>query len=239
MVRGAEMLWSLSWLAAPPTTEAQALPRAVEPIAWVTPSVRAPGVRQCTFESAAAGATVSFFVYTPEAYDREPQRRFPVVYWLHGTGGGLAGVPQVARRFGRAIREGRCPPLIIVFPNGLRSSMWCDSHDGRVPMETVVVRGLVPHVDATLRTLPERNGRVIEGFSMGGYGAARLGFRHTGVFGGVSTLGAGPLDLDLMGPRATGNRTQRESLLRDVYGGSMEHFRAQARGRWRRCTPRR
>ncbi len=95
--------------------------------------------------------------------------------------------------------------MLIVFPNGLASSMWCDSKDGAVPMETVLVKELVPHVDATFRTLASREGRILEGFSMGGYGAARLGLKHPDVFGAVSILAGGPLDLEFQGPRATGN----------------------------------
>lgn len=51
---------------------------------WMTPEIRAPGVSFHTFESTAAKATVSYHVYAPPAYDRERERRFPVVYWLHG-----------------------------------------------------------------------------------------------------------------------------------------------------------
>ena len=142
--------------------------------------MRAPRVEFHTFDSAAAKAKVSYHLYTPEAYDTEKEQRFPVLYWLHGTGGGRAGIAPLSAFFDRAIREGKIPPMLIVFPNGLATSMWCDSKDGSVPMETVVVKELVPHVDATFRTVAAREGRLIEGFSMGGYGAARLGLQVSG-----------------------------------------------------------
>jgi sialidase-1 len=196
--------------------------------AWITPEATAPGVARHTLESKAAKTTVSFHVFTPDAYDMEKDRRFPVLYWLHGTGGGLPGIAPLSAFFDCAMRKGKIPPMLIVFPNGLASSMWCDSKDGAVPMETVVVKELVPHVDATFRTLASREGRLLEGFSMGGYGAARLGLKHPDVFGAVSILAGGPLDLEFQGPRATGNPAERERILGETFGGDLAYFRGQS-----------
>ena len=118
------------------------------------------------------------------------------------------------------------PPVLVVFPNGLASSMWCDSKDGAVPMETIVIQELLPHIDTTFRTLAKREGRILEGFSMGGYGAARLGFKHPQLFGAVSILAGGPLVLDFAGPRATGNPAERERILKGTFGGDLDYYRA-------------
>lgn len=193
----------------------------------VTPPVRAPRVEFHTFESKAATATVSYHLYTPEVYNTEKERRFPVLYWLHGSGGGLAGIAPMSAFFDRAVREGKIPPILIVFPNGLASSMWCNSKDGAVPMETIVIKELVPHIDASLRTIAAREGRIVEGFSMGGYGAARLGFKYPELFGAISILAGGPLDLEFAGPRATGNPTERERILQSTFGGDLDYYRSQ------------
>ena len=195
---------------------------------WVTPAIRAPRLQRRTFDSAAAKSKVSYHIYTPEQYDREKERRFPVLYWLHGTGGGMEGVRYLAAHFDGAIRAGKTPPLLVVFANGLNASMWCDSKDGRVPMETVVVKELVPHVDATFRTIASREGRLIEGFSMGGYGAARLGFKYHDIFGAVSILAGGPLDREFAGPRAIATPAERARILQTVYGGDIDYFKAQS-----------
>jgi enterochelin esterase-like enzyme len=194
----------------------------------VTPEVHAPRVHFHTFDSAAAKAKVSFHLYTPPAYDTEPERRFPVLYWLHGTNGGLPGIAPLSDFFDRAIREEKIPPMLVVFPNGLAASMWCDAKDGSLPMETIVVKELVPHMDATFRTLAKREARLIEGFSMGGYGAARFGFKDSDVFGAVSILAGGPLDLELQGPRAKARPEGREQILKTVFGGDIEYFKAQS-----------
>lgn len=191
---------------------------------WVTPAVEAPGVTHHVFESPAAQARVSYHLYAPRAYDREPERRFPVVYWLHGSGGGLRGIPQVARHVDAAIKSGAAPPLLVVFVNGLVEGMYVDWHDGSTPVETMIVQDLVPHVDATHRTIATRTGRMLDGFSMGGYGAARLGFAFPEVFGAVSIVGAGPLQPDLLRDAPRAGRRRAEEVLDRVYGGSQAYF---------------
>ena len=192
---------------------------------WVTTAVQAPRVTFHTFDSAAAGQKVSYHIYTPAVCDREPQRRFPVIYWLHGSGGGIAGIPRVAAHFDAAIEAGRTPPCHVVFVNGLPEGMYVDWKDGSAALETIIVKELVPHIDATFRTIATRDGRLIEGFSMGGYGAARLGFKYPDIFRTVSLLGSGPLQAELtQTPRA--GRQRAAEILQRVYGGEQEYFKA-------------
>ncbi len=192
---------------------------------WITPAVSAPRVTQRTFESSAAKTQVSYHLYTPAAYEREPERRVPVVYWLHGSGGGLPGIPMVARRFDEAIAAGMTPPCLVVLVNGLEMGMYVDWADGSAPMETILAKELVAHIDATLRTIATREGRLLDGYSMGGYGAARFGFKYPEMFRAVSIMGGGPLQPELTRtPRAS--RMQAQDLLRRAYGGDQVLFRA-------------
>lgn len=72
-------------------------------MAWVTDVVKAPRVEFHTFESKTVGAKVSYHAYTPPAYNTNADRRFPVLYWLHGTDGGIDGVRPLAKHFNDAI----------------------------------------------------------------------------------------------------------------------------------------
>jgi enterochelin esterase-like enzyme len=194
------------------------------PLVWVTRTVPAPRVTHHVFASPSTKGNVSYHLYRPAAYADET-RRFPVVYWLHGSGGGLTGIPVVARRFDAAIAAGKLPPCLIVFVNGLEMGMYVDWADGSAPVESMVIRDLLPHVDATYRTIAQREGRMLDGFSMGGYGAARLGFKYPELFRTVSIVGAGPLQAELKSaPRAS--RLQVDDLLRRVYGVDQATFRA-------------
>ena len=105
--------------------------------------------------------------------------------------------------------------------------MWCDWKDGNVPMESMIVKELLPHIDKTFRTVSSRKGRMIEGHSMGGYGAARLGFKYPDLFGAISIQAGGPLQQDFtIAPRVS-NRARKE-VLKKVYGGDFEYFKLQS-----------
>ena len=192
---------------------------------WVTPQVKSPRVSYHTFDSAAAKSKVSYHLYTPAAYEQDTEKRFPVVYWLHGSGGGLAGIAKVAAHFDAAIETKKAPPCLIVFVNGLVEGMYVDWKDGSTPLETVIVKELVPHIDAKYRTIARREGRLLDGYSMGGYGAARLGFKYHDLFRSVSIMGGGPLQAELLQtPRA--GRQRAAEVLKKVYGGDQEYFKS-------------
>jgi endo-1,4-beta-xylanase len=80
------------------------------------------------------------------------------------------------------ILAGKLPELIMVFPNGGRSTMYQDSGDGRFMAETMMTKELIPHIDATYRTIADRQARCIEGFSMGGRGSTHLAMRFPELF---------------------------------------------------------
>lgn len=136
-------------------------------------------------ESDAGG---SYQLYLPPTYDDDPQAQFPVIYWLHG---GLANSHQVAdavERIDRGIREGLMPPTIVVAPQALPIGWYVDSKDGARPIEQIIVHDLLDHIDATYRTVATAEGRTLEGFSMGGYGALHLGFKYPRTFGRLSSI---------------------------------------------------
>jgi enterochelin esterase-like enzyme len=198
---------------------------AAEPPQWRTPVVEGPQISYHTFISQSADAEVSYHLYTPKVYAEDPQRRFPVVYWLHGSGGGVQGIPLLSKHVNAAIDTGQVPPFLVVFVNGLRLGMYVDWKNGSAPIESVIIKDLIPHIDASYRTIPNRKGRLLDGFSMGGYGAARLGFKYPETFGAVSIMGGGPLQETLTRtPRASSK--QVDELMREVYGGKQENFRA-------------
>lgn len=154
---------------------------------WIDPNHSEPaGTHFKTFSSRLAGSEVSYLVYLPPDYDSNPSRRYPVVYWLHGYGGSPRAGVSFVTPLDAAIRAGKVPPMIVVLVNGLAASFFCDSIDGKWPVDSVIVKELIPHIDLTYRTIARRDARAVEGFSMGGYGAAHLGFKHPDLFSMVS-----------------------------------------------------
>ena len=82
-------------------------------------------------------------VYLPPGYDADKQRRYPVIYHLHGAGGNECKSLYSASVLHEGIWAGRWPEMIMVFPNGGRSTMYQDSGDGRFMGETNIVNELI------------------------------------------------------------------------------------------------
>ncbi len=169
--------------------------RGMSPNPWVNPRVmKLPGVEHHTFPSKAMNCELGFNIYTPPDY-ADSDRRYPVIYWLHGAaaGGEAVGVGN-AVILQKAIQEGKLPPVIMVFPNGGRGTFYDDSFDGTIMAETALIKELVPFIDAHYRTVAERRGRAIEGFSMGGFGALKFAFKYPDLF--CSVVAGAPALLD-------------------------------------------
>ena len=198
------------------TLKRQQRPRDREP-SWLMPPIKGPNLLYQTFKSKTVGQPVSYLIYLPPDYEIAENRRYPVVYWLHGIGGSQRGVPRMAERLTEAIEDGKSPPMIVVYINGMVRSGYIDTANGKWPVETVTVKELIPHIDATYRTIAAREGRAVEGFSMGGSGAAKWGFKYPALFGTVSILAGALHDVARLQQRDGGAR------LREIYG-SVERF---------------
>lgn len=172
---------------------------AVAPFAWVSPLINAewakkilpPTVKHETFKSPSMGIDVGYYVYLPPGYEASTER-YPVVYHLHGgRPGGESKAVRLASYVDAAIQKGTIKPTIYVFPNGGPVS-WYDMPEMKNGMgETVFVKEVVPHIDATYRTWGNREGRALEGYSQGGRGTTRIMFKHPELFLSVAPGGSG------------------------------------------------
>lgn len=141
-----------------------------------------PQTQHLTFRSKLANQDVGYCVYLPPGYENDDGYRYPVIYNLHGNGGNeFTGLDSI-RLLHKGILEGHWPKMIMVLPNGGHSTFYKDSADGRFPIESIFMNEFLPHVDQTYRTLAKREGRCIEGFSMGGRGSTRLAVKYPEVF---------------------------------------------------------
>jgi enterochelin esterase family protein len=134
-------------------------------------------------------------IYLPPSYDRERDRRYPVLYCLTGfTGRGKMLLnaepftPNLPERLDAMMASGRAGEAIVVMPDcmtRLGGSQYVNSTaTGRY--EDHILEELVPYVDTRFRTLAERDARGVLGKSSGGYGAMWLGMRHPDIFGAVA-----------------------------------------------------
>ncbi|MCB1226549.1 MAG: hypothetical protein KDK99_12110, partial [Verrucomicrobiales bacterium] len=165
---------------------------------WVSPIAKAewvkalpPTVRHATFRSPSMGIDVGYYIYLPPGYD-DSEARYPVVYHLHGGRPGAENKSvKLASFIDAATQKGTIQPTIYVFPNGGPVS-WYDMPEMEHGMgESIFVKELIPHIDATYRTWGSREGRALEGYSQGGRGTTRIMFKHPELFVSVAPGGSG------------------------------------------------
>ena len=138
------------------------------------------------FHSASVDRATKYNILLPRGYE-ESTDRYPVLYLLHGltqnyTAWGLAnGTPFYAALY---------DDLIVVMPDAGNS--WYTNYEESADGQTNnwadhIVQDVVNHVDWNYRTIARREGRAINGLSMGGYGAITLGLRNPEMFISIGT----------------------------------------------------
>lgn len=141
-----------------------------------------------SFESPSVERRIALTIIVPEGYE-DSQRRYPVLYLLHGRGGDEnswldMGATQYAAQY----------EMIVVMPSMTPSWYvnWTQSRAGQKnDWADCVTRDLIGYVDSHYRTVASREGRAISGMSMGGYGALTLGFLNPDLFCSVSSIAGG------------------------------------------------
>lgn len=157
----------------------------------VTDSVASPGLASNVVGD---GPVRRVVVYLPPSYNREPARRYPVLYLLHG----VTSVPEewldgtyqgldLRKTLDSLVAAGGIPEFILVMPdaNNTLEASWYANSSTMGHWEDFVVQDLVRHVDQRYRTESRVERRALVGHSMGGFGALNIGFNHPGRFGFV------------------------------------------------------
>lgn len=200
-------------------------------------------LRQDLYFSKTTNAVRRCFVYTPPGYEKDPSRRYPVLYLQHGAGEdetGWGNQGHAGLIMDNLIAEGKARPFIIVMENGgnifgggpRRGGPGRGGPPGARPgaapgaaaapgagaprrgpggggfafnfgtFEHVLVDDLIPHVDATYRTLADQQHRAMAGLSMGGMQTRSIApnhldtFAYIGVFSGGSIAPTDVKDMD-------------------------------------------
>lgn len=154
-------------------------------------------LRELFFYSKSTDSQRRAFVYTPPGYDQNPEKRHPVLYLQHGWGENEYGwgVQGRAREImDNLIAENKARPIIIVMIYGMTNEtrMGGMRNFDIGPFETVLVKELVPFIDANFRTLSDQPNRAMAGLSMGAMETKTITlknldtFSHIGLFSGGS-----------------------------------------------------
>jgi S-formylglutathione hydrolase FrmB len=143
-----------------------------------------PGVRMqdVTFRSASLGRDVTYRAYLPA--ELPPNRKLPVAYLLHGSGGGFQNWSNYSDVGAYAARG-----YILIMPNGDSSYFMNEALAPRERYEDFLTKDLIADVETRFPAATDRRKRAIVGVSMGGFAAVKLALTRPGLFafaGGIS-----------------------------------------------------
>ena len=141
-------------------------------------------VETIVFDAPSVGRSMRFSLVLPKDYGQS-EKRYPVLYLLHGYGGYHEGwIQDGAAEYAAAY------DLIVVVPDAGNSWYvnWAVSENGeKNNWEDYIVKDVVGYVDSHYLTISRRKGRAIGGLSMGGYGAMVVGLRNPEMFCSVAS----------------------------------------------------
>jgi enterochelin esterase-like enzyme len=169
-------------------------------------------VREVWYYSKVTGTWRHALVYLPPNYDAQSKARYPVLYLQHGGGEDETGWIRQGRAnfiLDNLIAAGKCKPMIVVMAYGYArragqtppdlTGIPAGSAERLRAMQSMtaafeddVTQALIPYVDKTFRTIPDRDHRAMAGLSMGGMQTFQITLNHLDLFsyiGGFSGAG--------------------------------------------------
>jgi len=154
-------------------------------------------IREILFPSKSTNTSHRAFVYTPPDYEKDLNKRYPVLYLQHGWGENEYGWSNQGKAnliMDNLIASGKAKPFIIVMTYGMTNDVKIGGfRDFDIkPFQTVLVDELIPYIDANFRTFTDQPNRAMAGLSMGGFETRLITlknldtFSHIGLFSGGS-----------------------------------------------------
>jgi enterochelin esterase family protein len=177
-------------------------------------------LRQTLYYSANANAVLRCFVYTPPDYEKDPSKRYPVLYLQHGGGENETGWGQQGHAdliMDNLIADGKARPFIIVMANsyvpggsnglggGTASAGGVGSASSRPiagpnggkfnfdAFAKVLIEDLIPYMDANYRTIADQPHRAMAGLSMGGMQTRSITLANLDKFSHIGIFSGGSI----------------------------------------------
>lgn len=159
-------------------------------------------VRIHAYFSKTTDAWRDVFVYTPPGYDRG-NTRYPVLYLQHGAGEDETGWTKQGRAnliLDNLLADGKAVPMLAVMETGYAYKPDADtepSPSGGPPrranaFEDLMIDDLIPMIDASYRTIADRDHRAMAGLSMGGMQSLQITSAHLDKFAWIGSF-SGPV----------------------------------------------
>lgn len=174
------------------------------------------------FHSDILGVDKSFSVILPKSYKDEPERRYPVVYLLHGHGENdwewaNISVAMINEQVAKCVADGSAAEMIIVKPNATEYQSGYFNQDGW-RYEDYFFNELIPAVEKNFRAIPDKGHRAIGGLSMGGGGSFYYAVHHPEMFSSCYAISAAVAVKGFSAP-AGNNRQSANSPSSNTFNG--------------------
>jgi S-formylglutathione hydrolase FrmB len=149
-----------------------------------------------SYDSKLFGKKLGYSIYLPEEYFQDTDRKYLVVYLLHGinsSSSSFLNVDLIGTFMDKEIASGDITKMIIVMPDSGKNAFYKDtplvstSIDTTGPWATQLTEELRNVVEANYRTINNAKFRGITGISMGGYGAMTHGTSHPELYSSVAS----------------------------------------------------
>jgi enterochelin esterase family protein len=156
-------------------------------------------IRARYYFAKSTGLTRRCFVYTPSDYDTNLTARYPVLYLQHGMGEDARGWPTQGRTgliLDNLLAGGNAKPMLVVMEDGgITPGAMGGPRRGGGPMfwdkfTQVLIEDIIPMIDATYRTIPDRDHRAMAGLSLGGTQTWGITQAHLDEFACIGSFSA-------------------------------------------------
>ena len=144
-------------------------------------------------------------VYTPYGYEKNKNKKYPVLYLLHGAGGdeeAWTSMGRTAQILDNLIEKGLAEPMIVVMPNGNPNQQAAqtlglptsDLNFRDPSLQNAYVKSLceeiVPFIEKEFRVNAKPESRAIAGLSMGGGHTITASILYPSMFDYICPLSA-------------------------------------------------
>ncbi|MBK6284718.1 MAG: esterase [Draconibacterium sp.] len=147
-------------------------------------------VRSIYYWSEINGLERHINVYVPAEYEQNPDKKYPVLYLVHGWGedeNGWSNQGHMANIMDGLIAAGKAVPMIVVMPSGdIKTNS--DVRQASGDVTKIYADNLIPYIDKTFRTNTDKQHRAMAGLSRGGMQTTMTVFANMDKFAWMGTF---------------------------------------------------
>ena len=130
-------------------------------------------------------------VYVPAEYEKNPEKKYPVMYLLHGWGedeNGWSNQGHMANIMDGLIHAGKAVPMIVVMDCGDIKTNSDVRKASTNDVTQIYIKDLMPFIESTFRTKNDRQNRAMAGLSRGGFQTTQTVFANLDKFAWMGTF---------------------------------------------------